>query len=38
MSGCDSSTYAIAIYLKRKDEATITEDEYKKWLKDEGLE
>jgi hypothetical protein len=27
----------VAVYLERKDEATITEDEYKKWLKDEGL-
>lgn len=29
--------YAITVYLERKDEATITKDEYKKWLKDEGL-
>jgi hypothetical protein len=29
--------YDVAVYLERKDDATITEEEYKKWLKDEGL-
>jgi hypothetical protein len=27
----------VTAYFERKDEATTTEEEYKKWLKDEGL-